>query len=567
MEKISGSEAMIKSLLNEGVDTIFGYPGGQIMPFFDKLFDYQNDLKHILVRHEQGAIHAAQGFARVSGNTGVVVVTSGPGATNVITGIADAMIDSTPVVVITGQVPSPLLGTDAFQETDVVGITLPITKWSYQIQSAEEIPWAVSRAFYIARSGRPGPVVLDFPKTAQLGLTDFEYKKCNFIRSYRPVPETDAHKLIQAAAMISSAKKPFMIFGQGIILGRAEKELEAFLDKTNIPAASTLLGLSAISSDYPGYKGMVGMHGNLGPNKKTNECDVLIAVGMRFDDRVTSNIDTYAKQAKIIHIDIDPSEIGKNVAAEIGLLGNAKDILAKLTSMVEKKDHSQWGKEFDDLNTIEFEKVIDPEVNPDSVELTMGEVVAKVSELTNNEAIIVTDVGQNQMMGARYSKFSKTRSFITSGGLGTMGYGLPAAIGSKVAAPERTVCFFTGDGGIQMTMQELGTIMQEKTGVKIIILNNSWLGMVRQWQELFFDERYSETSMINPDFIKLASAYGIKGRKVTAREDLDGAVREMLSDDEPFLLEVNVIEKGMVFPMIPGGKCVSKMMLNSTEWC
>ena len=567
MEKISGSEAMIKSLLNEGVDTIFGYPGGQIMPFFDKLFDYQNDLKHILVRHEQGAIHAAQGFARVSGNTGVVVVTSGPGATNVITGIADAMIDSTPVVVITGQVPSPLLGTDAFQETDVVGITLPITKWSYQIQSAEEIPWAVSRAFYIARSGRPGPVVLDFPKTAQLGLTDFEYKKCNFIRSYRPVPETDAHTLIQAAAMISSAKKPFMIFGQGIILGGAEKELEAFLDKTNIPAASTLLGLSAISSDYPGYKGMVGMHGNLGPNKKTNECDVLIAVGMRFDDRVTSNIDTYAKQAKIIHIDIDPSEIGKNVAAEIGLLGNAKDILAKLTSMVEKKDHSQWGKEFDDLNTIEFEKVIDPEVNPDSVELTMGEVVAKVSELTNNEAIIVTDVGQNQMMGARYSKFSKTRSFITSGGLGTMGYGLPAAIGSKVAAPERTVCFFTGDGGIQMTMQELGTIMQEKTGVKIIILNNSWLGMVRQWQELFFDERYSETSMINPDFIKLASAYGIKGRKVTAREDLDGAVREMLSDDEPFLLEVNVIEKGMVFPMIPGGKCVSKMMLNSTEWC
>ena len=566
MDKITGSEALIKSLLEEGVKTVFGYPGGQIMPVFDKLFDYQDKLKHILVRHEQGAVHAAQGYARVSGDVGVVLVTSGPGATNVITGVADAMVDSTPLVVITGQVPSPLLGTDAFQETDVVGISLPITKWSYQIQSADEIPWAIARAFYIARSGRPGPVVIDFPKNAQIGLMDYSYSKCNFIRSYRPIPRTDAHSLIQAASLINKSKKPFIIFGQGVILSGAEKQLKSLIDKTGIPAASTLLGLSAIPSDYPLYKGMVGMHGNLGPNKKTNECDVLIAIGMRFDERVTSDVNTYAKQAKVIHIDIDPSEIGKNVHAEIGILGNAKEVLETLTPMLEKRDLSDWCKEFDELNEIENQKVIIPEISPVEGALNMGEVVAKVSELTNNDAIIVTDVGQNQMMAARYSKFNNSRSFVSSGGLGTMGYGLPAAIGAKIAAPNRPVCFFTGDGGIQMTIQELGTILQEKTGVKIIILNNSWLGMVRQWQELFFEERYSETSMLNPDFIKLASAYGIKGRKVEKREDLDDAIKEMLSDNEPFLLEVNVVEKGMVFPMIPGGKCVDKMMLTTTEW-
>ncbi len=566
MEKITGSEALIRSLLEENVKTVFGYPGGQIMPVFDKLYDYTDKLKHILVRHEQGAVHAAQGFARVSGDVGVVLVTSGPGATNVITGVADAMIDSTPLVVITGQVPSPLLGTDAFQETDVVGITLPITKWSYQIQSADEIPWAIARAFYIARSGRPGPVVIDFPKNAQIGMMNFDYKKCDFIRSYRPVPHTDPHSLIQAASMINKAEKPFIIFGQGIVLSEAEKELKHLIEKTGIPAASTLLGLSALPSDYKQYKGMVGMHGNLGPNKKTNECDVLIAIGMRFDDRVTSDINTYAKQAKVIHIDIDPSEIGKNVPANIGILGNAKDVLQKLIPMLEKREFKQWSNEFDELNEIENQKVIIPETLPTDGDLNMGEVVAKVSELTNNNAIIVTDVGQNQMMAARYSKFNNTRSFVSSGGLGTMGFGLPAAIGAKIASPDKHVCFFTGDGGIQMTIQELGTILQENTGVKIIILNNSWLGMVRQWQELFFEERYSETSMKNPNFIALAAAYGIKGRKVEKREDLDGAIKEMLSDNEPFLLEVNVIEKGMVFPMIPGGKCVSKMMLTTTEW-
>ena len=566
MEKITGSEALIRSLLEENVKTVFGYPGGQIMPVFDKLYDYTDKLKHILVRHEQGAVHAAQGFARVSGDVGVVLVTSGPGATNVITGVADAMIDSTPLVVITGQVPSPLLGTDAFQETDVVGITLPITKWSYQIQSADEIPWAIARAFYIARSGRPGPVVIDFPKNAQIGMMNFDYKKCDFIRSYRPVPHTDPHSLIQAASMINKAEKPFIIFGQGIVLSEAEKELKHLIEKTGIPAASTLLGLSALPSDYKQYKGMVGMHGNLGPNKKTNECDVLIAIGMRVDDRVTSDINTYAKQAKVIHIDIDPSEIGKNVPANIGILGNAKDVLQKLIPMLEKREFKQWSNEFDELNEIENQKVIIPETLPTDGDLNMGEVVAKVSELTNNNAIIVTDVGQNQMMAARYSKFNNTRSFVSSGGLGTMGFGLPAAIGAKIASPDKHVCFFTGDGGIQMTIQELGTILQENTGVKIIILNNSWLGMVRQWQELFFEERYSETSMKNPNFIALAAAYGIKGRKVEKREDLDGAIKEMLSDNEPFLLEVNVIEKGMVFPMIPGGKCVSKMMLTTTEW-
>ncbi|MEG2946568.1 MAG: biosynthetic-type acetolactate synthase large subunit [Bacteroidales bacterium] len=563
---MTGSEALIQSLLAEQVDTLFGYPGGQIMPVFDALFDYRDRLKHILVRHEQGAVHAAQGYARVSGKPGVVIVTSGPGATNVITGVADAMIDSTPLVVITGQVPNGLLGTDAFQETDVLGITLPITKWSYQIRSAEEIPSAIARAFFIARSGRPGPVVLDFPKTAQLGMLDFKYEPCRYIRSYAPVPTVDAAAIAQAAELINAARKPFVIFGQGVLLSHAEAELKRFLEKTDIPAAATLLGLSGLPSDYPLFKGMVGMHGNLGPNKKTNECDLLIAIGMRFDDRVTSDVATYARQAKIIHIDIDPSEIGKNVPVEVGVLGDAKEVLRQLCPLVSPNNHAAWNCEFDVCNEIEHEKVILPEIKPSGDMLTMGEVVARISEATGNKAVVVTDVGQNQMMGARYSGFCNTRSLITSGGLGTMGFGLPAAIGAKIAAPDRTVCFFTGDGGIQMTVQELGTILQEGTGVKIIVLNNSRLGMVRQWQELFYQERYSETTMINPDFVQLAAAYGIKGCCVTERNELSDAIREMLADDKPYLLEVAVEEKGMVFPMIPGGKCVDKMMLNTNEW-
>lgn len=566
MKTMTGSEALIQSLLAENVDTVFGYPGGQIMPVFDKLYDYHDQLKHVLVRHEQGALHAAQGYARVSGKPGVVIVTSGPGATNAITGIADAMVDSTPLIVITGQVPSGLLGTDAFQETDVLGITLPITKWSYQIRSAEEIPEVVARAFYIARSGRPGPVVLDFPKTAQIGTLDFHYRPCDYIRSYEPVPLAASEHIRQAAHLINQARKPFLIFGQGVLLSHAEKELADFLLKTHIPAAATLLGLSALPSDFPLLKGMVGMHGNLGPNKKTNECDLLIAIGMRFDDRVTSDVNTYARQAKIIHMDIDPSEIGKNVPVEVGVLGDAKAILGALLPLVDSNDHTAWSAEFDACNAIENEKVILPEIEPADSALTMGEVVARISEATDSDAIVVTDVGQNQMMGARYSKFKRSRSLITSGGLGTMGFGLPAAIGAKIAAPDRTVCFFTGDGGIQMTMQELGTILQEGTGVKMIILNNSRLGMVRQWQELFYEERYSETTMVNPDFVMLAAAYGIRGRRVEQRTDLQPAIEEMLADDQPYLLEVAVVERGMVFPMIPGGKCVSKMMLNTNEW-
>ncbi|MDO5572054.1 MAG: biosynthetic-type acetolactate synthase large subunit [Bacteroidales bacterium] len=566
MDTINGSEALIKSLIAEGVKTIFGYPGGQIIPVFDKLYSYKDKVNHILVRHEQGAVHAAQGFARVSGEPGVVIVTSGPGATNVLTGVADAMIDSTPLVVITGQVPAPLLGSDSFQETDVVGVTLPITKWSYQIRKPEEIAWAVARAFYIAKSGRPGPVVLDFPKDVQIGNVDFEYKKCDYIRSYQPNPIIDYKSISQAASMINGAKKPFLIFGQGIILSHAEQELKDFIEKSGIPCACTLLGLSALASDFKQFKGMVGMHGNLGPNKKTNECDVLIAVGMRFDDRVTSDVNTYAKQAKIIHIDIDPSEIGKNIPVEIGILGNAKDVLNLLIEKVDSSDHSNWSEEFDALNAIENEKVTLPETKPESGYLNMGEIVDKVSQATANSAIIVTDVGQNQMMAARYSKFTITRSLITSGGLGTMGFGLPAAIGAKIASPEREVCFFTGDGGIQMTLQELGTIMQENTAVKIIVLNNNWLGMVRQWQELFFNERYSETRMVNPDFVKLAEAYGIKAETVGKREEIDDAIKRMIDHKGAYLLNVNVVENGMVFPMIPGGKCVSKMMLSTKEW-
>ena len=564
-QKISGSDALILSLLEEGVTTIFGYPGGQIIPVFDRLYDYKDRLHHILVRHEQGATHAAQGYARVSGKVGVALFTSGPAATNAVTGLADAMMDSTPIVVITGQVPSPMLGTDAFQETDVMGITLPITKWAYQIRRPEEIAGAVARAFYIARTGRPGPVVLDLTKDAQVGLTEFAYKKCNYIRSYTPVPKIEESQIDKAAELINQAKKPLMLIGQGVVLGNAEKEAMAVAEKTGIPMAATLLGLSAIPSDYPLYKGMLGMHGNIGPNIKTNECDVLIAVGMRFDDRVTGDLNSYAKQAKIIHLDIDASEFNKNVKVDVTVLGDAKQSLTALLDKVEPNNHQAWIDSFTPCEQTELEKVIIPEIAPQSGLLKMGEVVRRVSEASGNKAILVTDVGQNQMFGARYFKFTQTRSIVTSGGLGTMGFGLPAAIGAKFAAPERTVCLFCGDGGLQMTIQELGTILETGVGVKIILLNNNYLGMVRQWQQLFFHQRYSETSMVNPDFVVLASAYGIKSRRVEKREELDAAIAEMFSDDASFLLDVCVEESGLVFPMVPAGGCVSDIMLNPSE--
>ena len=564
-QKISGSDALILSLLEEGVTTIFGYPGGQIIPVFDRLYDYKDRLHHILVRHEQGATHAAQGYARVSGKVGVALFTSGPAATNAVTGLADAMMDSTPIVVITGQVPSPMLGTDAFQETDVMGITLPITKWAYQIRRPEEIAGAVARAFYIARTGRPGPVVLDLTKDAQVGLTEFAYKKCNYIRSYTPVPKIEESQIDKAAELINQAKKPLMLIGQGVVLGNAEKEAMAVAEKTGIPMAATLLGLSAIPSDYPLYKGMLGMHGNIGPNIKTNECDVLIAVGMRFDDRVTGDLNSYAKQAKIIHFDIDASEFNKNVQVDVTVLGDAKQSLTALFDKVKPNNHQAWIDSFAPCEKTELEKVIIPEIAPQSGLLKMGEVVRRVSEASGNKAILVTDVGQNQMFGARYFKFTQTRSIVTSGGLGTMGFGLPAAIGAKFADPERTVCLFCGDGGLQMTIQELGTILETGVGVKIILLNNNYLGMVRQWQQLFFHQRYSETAMINPDFVVLASAYGIKSRRVEKREELDAAITEMLSDDAPFLLDVCVEEAGLVFPMVPAGGCVSDIMLNPSE--
>ncbi len=564
-EKISGSEILVRSLIAEKVNTIYGYPGGAIMPVFDCLYKYSNQLTHVLVRHEQGATHAAQGYARVSGKTGVVLVTSGPAATNVITGVSDAMMDSTPMVVITGQIVSSLLGTDAFQETDVVGITQPVTKWSYQIRRAEDIAPAVARAFYIASSGRPGPVVLDITKDAQVGLSEYSFKPCNFIRSYIPYPVINANEIAAAAKLINESKKPLLLLGQGVILSNAESELVELIEKADIPVGMTLLGLSAIPTRHPLNKGMLGMHGNIAPNIKTNECDLLIAVGMRFDDRVTGNLAEYAKQAKVIHIDIDPSEFNKNVPTDVAVLGDAKAALTSLIEHVEEADHASWIAEFDPCNEVEYDQVIAQEAYPTQGELNMGEVVRKVSEATGNSAVLVTDVGQNQMMGARYFNFTQSRSMVTSGGLGTMGFGLPAAIGAKMGAPERTVCFFSGDGGIQMTIQELGTIMQYGIDVKIIILNNNFLGMVRQWQELFFGSRYSQTPMSNPNFVAVAAAYGIAGREVESREQLDEAIAEMLAHDGAYLLNVNVKEKGMVFPMIPAGACVTNIMLNSTE--
>ncbi len=560
-KKISGAKALIESMLREGVDTIFGYPGGAIMPVFDALYDYDDKVNHILTRHEQGAGHAAQGYARVSGKVGVCLVTSGPAATNAVTAIGDAMLDSTPLVVITGQVSANLLGTDAFQEIDVVGITTPITKWAFQIRKPEDIAWAVARAFYIAKSGRPGPVVLDIAKNAQIQEVEFKYEPCTFIRSYIPIPEVNTTQIEEAARLINSAKKPFALIGQGVVLGNAEKELLEFLEKGDIPTGSTLLGLSALPSGSKYNKGMLGMHGNVAPNMKTNDCDVLIAIGMRFDDRVTGDLQTYAKQAKIIHFDIDPAEFNKNVVVDVTVLGTVKQTLPLVSEKLKKADHTEWIKSFDIYAEKEYNVVIKKEVHPESGEMTMGEVINKISEATQHKAVIVTDVGQNQMMAARYSKYSQTRSLITSGGLGTMGFGIPAAIGAKVGAPDRVVCSFNGDGGFQMTIQELGTIMQENLGVKLIILNNHFLGMVRQWQELFFDERYSFTAMKNPDFIAIAKAYNIEGTEVKERKDLDAAIADMLKDDAPYLLVVNVETKGMVYPMIPAGACVTNIML------
>lgn len=562
IEQISGSEAVLKAFVEEGVDTIFGYPGGAIMPIYDALYDFQSDMKHILVRHEQGGIHAAQGYARTSGRVGVVFATSGPGATNLVTGLADAMIDSTPLVCITGQVFAHLLGTDAFQETDVINITTPVTKWNHQVTEASEIPAALAKAFYIAKSGRPGPVLIDITKNAQLQKFDFEgYVKCNHIRSYRPKPIVRKEYVQQAADLINNAQKPFVIFGQGVILGKAEKEFKTFIEKAGIPAAWTILGLSALPTDHPLNVGMLGMHGNYGPNVLTNECDVLIAIGMRFDDRVTGKLDKYAKQAKVIHLDIDPSEIDKNVKAHVPVWGDCKETLPMLTEMIETKMYPQWVQKFRDFQKEEEEQVIQEELNPSTEKMTMGEVINVLNELTNGEAVIVTDVGQHQMVACRYAKFNKSKSNVTSGGLGTMGFALPAAIGAKYGAPERTVVAVIGDGGFQMTCQELGTIMQAGVNVKILILNNEFLGMVRQWQQLFHDKRYSFVDIQSPNFVKLAAAYDIPGQSVKERKDLRGALETMLNRDSSFLLEVMVGKENNVFPMVPQGCSVSEIRL------
>lgn len=559
--RVSGSEALILSLLEEGVDTIFGYPGGAIMPVYDALYDYRERVRHILVRHEQGAAHAAEGYARITGRAGVCFATSGPGATNLVTGIADAMIDSIPMVCITGQVSSPLLGTDAFQESDVIGISIPITKWNYQITSADEIPGAIAQAFYIAQTGRPGPVLLDITKDAQFGELDFEYKKCTKIRSYLPEIPVDPFKVKEAAELIDAARKPLLLFGHGVIIARAEKELRAFVEKTGIPAAWTLLGLSALPTDHPLNVGMLGMHGNYGPNIKTNEADLIIAVGMRFDDRVTGKVSAYAKQAKIIHLDIDPAEVSKIIKADVAVVGDAAKSLRMLTSNVKPNSHEAWVREFREADKVEYEKVISRDLRPTKPGMTMGEVVRMVSDKTRQEAILVTDVGQQQMIAARYFGFRQSRSVVTSGGLGTMGYGLPASVGAQLAAPDRTVVAMIGDGGFQMTIQELGTIAQNHLPVKIVLLNNHFLGMVRQWQQLFFEKRYSFTELTNPDFIMISKGFGIPGVKVEQREDLEAAVDQMLSHDGPFLLEVAIEKEDNVFPMVPSGASVSEVML------
>lgn len=559
--KISGAEAIIHCLLAEGVDLIYGYPGGAIMPVYDELYKFQDKLTHILTRHEQGATHAAQGYARVSGKVGVAMATSGPGATNLVTGLADAQIDSTPMVCITGQVPRHLLGTDAFQETDIIGISTPVTKWNYQVTRAEEIPEILAKAFYIARSGRPGPVLVDITKNAQFEEFDFSYEACVGVRSYNPFPKINTAKVEAAAALINSAKKPLIVFGQGVILGKAEEELKAVIEKTGVPAAWTILGVAALDSDHPLNVGMVGMHGNYAPNVLTNECDVLIAIGMRFDDRVTGNLDSYAKQAKIIHFDIDPAEINKNVPTDVAVLGNAKDSLSELLPLLKDNKHTDWHNKFKEMYQIEYDTVIEKDIKPTKEKLTMGEVIEQVNLASNNSAVIVSDVGQHQMIACRYAKFNQTKSNITSGGLGTMGFALPAAIGAKMGAMDREVVAVIGDGGYQMTIQELGVIFQHNVPVKIIVLNNDHLGMVRQWQELFFDKRYASTVMVNPDFVKIAEGYHIKSKRVSERSELKSTIEEMLASKDPYFLEVKVEKEDNVFPMIPSGASVSDVRL------
>ena len=561
-ERISGSEAIVRCLLAEGVEVLYGYPGGAIMPVYDELYKYEGKINHVLTRHEQCAAHAAQGYARISGKVGVAMATSGPGATNLITGIADAQIDSTPIVCITGQVPSHLLGSDAFQETDIVGISTPVTKWNHQITKASQIPEIIARAFYIARSGRPGPVLIDITKDAQFEEFDFQYKKCTGVRSYKPVPVINDNSVAAAATLINSAKKPMIVWGQGVILGKAEEELKAVIEKTGIPSAWTILGASAIPTAHPLNIGMVGMHGNYAPNVLTNECDVLIAIGMRFDDRVTGKLDEYATQAKIVHFEIDPSEIDKNVKTDVAVLGDAKTSLTKLLSLLSTNSHPEWLQKFKDLYTIEYDKVIKNDLHPTSEGLTMGEVLKEINNQTKGEAAIVSDVGQHQMIACRYADFNVSKSNITSGGLGTMGFALPAAIGAKMAAPDREVVAIIGDGGYQMTIQELGTIFQNKVPVKIVVLNNEFLGMVRQWQQLFFDKRYASTEMVNPNFVAIAKGYYIEAQKVSKREDLASAVKEMIASDEPYFLEVCVEKENNVFPMVPSGASVSDIRLD-----
>lgn len=563
--RINGAEALIRSLICEGVDTVFGYPGGAIITVYDKLYDYTDQLKHILVRHEQGATHAAQGYARATGRTGVVIVTSGPAATNVITGLSDALMDSTPMVVITGQVASAFFGSDAFQETDVVGIVHPVTKWAIQIRRAEDIPAAVARAFYIANNGRPGPVVLDIAKDAQVGMLDWVHKPCDYIRSYIPVPEINDADIAEAARMLNMAERPMILSGHGVMISQAENELAALAEKADIPVAATLLGLSTIPSDHPLYKGMLGMHGNIGPNYNTNRADVILAVGMRFDDRVTGAVESYAPQAKIIHIDIDSSEFNKNVRNALSIHADARQALTRILPLINKTSRKEWLASFDRCEDVEREKVINPEVYPESGMMKMGEVVNLVTRALGDKAIGVTDVGQNQMFGSRYFRFTQPRSLLTSGGLGTMGFGLPAAIGAKMGCPERQVVLFVGDGGFQMTIQELGTILEYGTAVKMVLLNNNFLGNVRQWQQLFFNGRFSQTPLINPDFVAISNAYGIPAENVEDRSTLNDAIRRMVEYDGPYLLNVNIDPEDMVFPMIPLGSAVDQIMISSSE--
>ncbi len=559
--RISGAEAVIRCLLEEGADLVYGYPGGAIMPIYDELYKYQDKLHHVLTRHEQGAAHSAQGFARTSGKVGVAMATSGPGATNLVTGIADAQIDSTPMVCITGQVASHLLGSDAFQETDIIGISTPVTKWNYQITKASEIPEIMAKAFYIARTGRPGPVLIDITKDAQFDSLDFSYKKCIGIRSYTPTAKLSNKSIEEALELINQAKKPFVVWGQGVILGNAENELKAFLEKSGIPAAWTILGLSALPTNHPMNRGMVGMHGNYAPNILTNECDLLIAIGMRFDDRVTGDLNTYAKQAKIIHLELDPAEVNKNVVVDVALVSDCKISLQELNKKIKTKVYPNWTKRFDDLDKIEYDKVIKHDLHPKKEGLTMGESIEMINKYSKNDAIIVTDVGQHQMVACRYAKFSQTKSNVTSGGLGTMGFALPAAIGAKMGAPRREVVAVIGDGGYQMTIQELGTIFQQQIAVKIVVLNNDFLGMVRQWQQLFFDKRYASTEMVNPDFVTIAKGFRIKAKRVEKRDDLETAISEMINSKEPYFLEICVEKEDNVFPMIPSGASVSDIRL------